>query len=378
MASILVLTLAPDPGAVAPPPTAAPAPTPAQPTAPATEPATPAASSAATTVVDQAQVEACDGSRTPATVDPRALACERWTIAWREGGTAWGFVSAVGYDEVIAERERELAFARRYSRYFGVPLDERYSDPSEPICDACTEAAPTGRYGEGQRFGGGGAAEAITAAREQHQGLKATLDEHLPHLEDAARLAQEPATARAAKAYAKQLRHAMLDLARAELTLDNAAVFRSAPMAEDLQRSLRERQEALLAAHGALGEAVAREVAAAYEGKYAEEGAAQPEAPFLEVSIDGIAVRATYSTGQAQATWFEGSVGLDGAIAGRSLVAPDSGVLSCQAHTEECGYVYVDSVLRFTARQDPDQKPRTVAELWMRRSNWVMAKPFVR
>lgn len=323
-------------------------------------------------------VEACDGTRTATKEDPRTLTCNRWTIAWREGGTAWGFVTADGYDAVIAERERQLAFARRYARFFGVPLDERYTDPSEPICETCATAAPTGRWGNGQKFGDGDAREAITGAEAELLALRAALDEHMPRLEDAARLAREPATARAARTYAKQLRHGVLDLAKARLALDNAAVFRSEPMARDTGKVIRERVTALAHSHATLGEAVARVVAKAHAGKYTEEGAQTPEAPRLEVSVDGTQVVATYFAGGGQSTWFEGTVALDGGITGRSLVAPDDGALTCPQHSEECGYVYIDSVLRFTEREDPDQTTRQVAELWFRRNSWVMAKPFTR
>ena len=78
----------------------------------------------------------------------------------------------------------------------------------------------------------------------------------------------------------------------------------------------------------------------------------------------------------ALVSWYR--VALDGAITGRSLVAPDNGQLTCQQHSEECGFTYIDAVLRFTERHDPDQTTRSVAELWFRRDGWVMAKPFRR
>ncbi|MCA9711773.1 MAG: hypothetical protein KDK70_38410, partial [Myxococcales bacterium] len=246
MASILVLAMGMAPGAdaaLAQPPAAAP-PAPAPAPAPATAPTEPtAATPAVVSAAEPVLVEACDGTRTPAQEDPRALSCSRWTIAWREGGTAWGFVTAESYDAVIAERERQLAFARRHAQFFGVPLDERYTDPSEPICETCTAQAPVGRWGAGQKFGDEGAREALAAAEAELLTLRTALDEHMPRLEDAARLTREPTTARAARAYAKQLRHGVLDLAKARLALDNAAVFRSEPMAQETARVVRERSE---------------------------------------------------------------------------------------------------------------------------------------
>jgi len=385
LASILLLTMGPtveadpaptQPPAAAPAPAPAPAPATPTPTAPAA-----AADPAPTTVQSTAEsvmVEACNGTRSAATSDPRTLQCNRWTIAWREGGTAWGFITADSYDAVIAERERQLAFARRYARFFGVPVDERYTDSSEPICETCAEATPAGRWGEGQKFGGDGAREALGVAESDLQLLRTTLEEHLPRLEDAARLAREPATARAARAYAKQLRHGMLGMAKARLALDNAAVFRSEPMARDTSKVIRERMQALADRHAALGKAVARVVAEAHAGTYVEQGAQGPDPAVLEVSMDGAKVVATYSTGGAQATWFEGTVALDGAITGQSLVAPEDGQLTCQDHSPDCGFVYIGSVLRFTERKDPDETRRSVAELWFQRATWVMAKPFVR
>lgn len=388
LASIFVLAMGTAPGADAapaqPPAAAPPAPAPPAPTTPeagsaSAETATAAAATTAALVATEpVLVEACDGSRTAAKEDPRTLGCNRWTIAWREGGTAWGFITADSYDAVIAERERQLAFARRHARFFGVPLDERYTDPSEPICETCRAQAPAGRWGAGQKFGDEGAREALAGAETELQTLHQALQEHMPRLEDAARLAREPATSRAARAYAKQLRHGVLDLAKARLALDNATVFRSEPMALDTGKAIRERIEALGASHAALGEAVARVVAKAHGGKYTEEGSPTPDAPALEISVEGTKVVATYFAGGGQSTWFEGAVELDGGIAGRSLVAPDSGQLTCQQHSEACGYVYIDSVLRFTEREDPDQTTRSVAELWFRRDRWVMAKPFVR
>ncbi|MCA9709799.1 MAG: hypothetical protein KDK70_28425 [Myxococcales bacterium] len=323
-------------------------------------------------------VEACDGARTTPTKDARALGCTRWVIAWQQDGAPWGLVVSDGYDEVIAARERQLGFARRYARFFEVPLDPRYAQPSAPICQTCKDSTPAGRWGEGQRFGDGAARKAITAAREELRALDAAVGEHLPHLEDAARLAREPSLGKLARAYAAQLQQAVVLLARSELSLDNASVFRSETLAKETGKGARAQVEELAAAHAKLVEAVGKEVGKAHGGKYMENGGQGPDTPYLQVQIDGAKVTATYFAGGGQSTWFEGQVALDGGITGRSLVAPEKGTLSCQQHTEACGYVYISSVLRFTERKDPDETTRSVAELWFRRSNWVMAKPFMR
>jgi len=306
------------------------------------------------------------------------LTCSRWTIAWREGGTPWGFVAAESYDAVIAERERQLGFARQYARFFEVALDERYTDPGRPICNTCDAEAPAGRWGEGQRFGDGPARRAISGAEAELRALDAALTEHLPQLKDVARLARETDVGKAAKEHAKQMRLGVLDLAKARLALDNAVVFRSETKAKEVGKMARSRVEALAASSIRLIEAIGKAVGKAHGGRYLEDGGSASGSPHLEVVFDGAKVSATYVIGEAQATWFEGTVSLDGGISGRSLLAPEDGALECQAHTVDCGYVYIDSVLRFSRRKGAEEEEEEVAELWFRRAQWVMAKPFVR
>ena len=57
---------------------------------------------------------------------------------------------------------------------------------------------------------------------------------------------------------------------------------------------------------------------------------------------------------------------------------PKKGQLTCPEHSEECGFVYVPAVLRFSERKAPDQKVSEAAELWFQQSKWVLAKPFSR
>ncbi len=323
-------------------------------------------------------VESCGGARTQPPKAARALSCSRWTVAWREGGSPWGFVVAGSYDEVVAERERQLGFARRYARFFELPLDERYADPSPPICDTCTSKTPAGRWGEGQKFSDGASRKAIAAAKATLATLGTALDEHLPRLEDAARLAREPGTSKVARAYGKQLNQSVLYLAKGQLALDNAAVFRSEKAANEVGKVAAQNVEALGSTYAKLVAAVGKEVGRAHGGKYMESGGQGPSAPYLQVDFDASKVTATYFAGGGQSTWFEGEVALDGGITGRSLVAPEKGSLSCQQHSESCGYVYISSVLRFTEREDPEKKAVQTAELWFQRSKWVMAKPFTR
>ena len=338
----------------------------------ATAPSRPAAST------DSALVEACDGSRRRPTQDVRTLSCGRWIIAWQEGGTPWGFVAAESYEAVLAERERQLAFARQYARFFEVPLDEGYGDPSPPICETCERSGPAGRWGQGQKFGDAAAREALGAAEAELAALDAALDEHMPRLTDAARLSHDPAVGKAARAYAKQLRQGVLSLAKLRFALDNAGVLRSERAAKEAGRAATAQVEALTASLATLRSAVGKEVGKAHAGRYHEEGTTGADRPQLEIALDGAAVTATYVVGAAKSTWFHGTVELDGSIAGRSLLAPDDGTLTCAQHSEECGYVYIPAMLRFTERVGADEKPVQTAELWFQRASWVMAKPFTR
>lgn len=323
-------------------------------------------------------VEACDGSRQHAAKDARLLACNRWSIAWQERGAAWGLTTADSYEGVLAERERQLGFARHYARFFEVPLDERYVDPSAAICEVCDEEVPAGRWGEGQVFGDAAARQALVAAEAELAALDAALHEHAPRLTDTARLAREPAVSKPARAYAKVLRQGMQTLAKQRLALDDATVLRSERAAKDVSKAAAAQVEALGTALTSLRKAVGKQVAKAHAGRYFEEGAAGPERPYLEVEVDGIEVEATYFVGAAKSVWFQGQVELDGGLAGRSLVAPEQGAPSCAEHSEACGYVYIPSVLRFTEHPTAEGKKVQTAELWFQRSTWAMAKPFRR
>lgn len=327
---------------------------------------------------EAALVEACDGSRRTATEAVTMLSCQRWTIALHDDGTPWGLVAADSYDGVLAERERQLGFARQYARFFEVPFDERYADPSPPICETCEREVPAGRFGEGQKFGDAAARQALATAEAELAALDAALREHAPRLTDAARLAREPAVGKAARAYAKALRQGMQRLATGRLALDDAAVLRSEKAAKDTGRAAKAQVESLASTLTTLRTAVGKEVAKSHAGRYLEDGAPGPDRPFLEVAIDGTSVTATYFVGSARSTWFEGRVELDGSLAGRSLVAPEQGATSCAQHSEACGFVYIPAMLRFVEHAGADGKPVETAELWFQRSSWVMAKPFSR
>lgn len=361
-------------GASAPEPVApTPAPEPPAAAAPASAEALPA------TRGEKVTVEACDGAQSSSTKNPAMLTCSRWRIEWREGGTPWGFIAADSYAAVVAERDRQLGFARRYARFFEVAVDERYLDPGPPICESCESKAAVGRWGEGQKFGDSAARRAISGAEAELRALDAALVEHAPRLDDAARLArqtEDSKLSRQAKDYGKQLRQGMLDLAKARLSLDNAVVFRSQSKADEVSTMARARIESLATSGDKLAAMVGTAVGKAHGGEYREDGKA--DAPFLDIKFDGAKVTGTYVVGEAKAIWFEGTVSLDGSISGRSLLAPEGGELTCQKHSEECGYEYIDAVLRFNLKGAEGQEQKEVAELWFRRSKWVMAKPFIR
>lgn len=326
---------------------------------------------------EEVMVENCDGTRTKSEADARTLTCEGWKVEWREGGSVWGYVSGSSYDAVIKERDRQLGFARQYARFFEQPFDDRYADPSQPVCDMCKEERPAGRWGDGQKFGAGTAREAIDKAQADLEALDKALMEHLPRLRDVAGLAREAGVDKAAKAHADQIRLGMLDLAKGQLSIDNAEVFRSARSAKKVSELAASRSTDLGNSYAALLAAVGKEVGKVHGGKYFEDNTTG-QRPYLQVDFDGSKVTATYVVGTARSTWFNGEVALDGAITGKSLVAPEATPLTCQEHSEECGFVYVPAVLRFSERKAPDQKVSAAAELWFQQSKWVLAKPFSR
>lgn len=319
-------------------------------------------------------MEACDGGRTKAD-DPAALQCSRWKVEWSQGGKVWGIVTGATLDEVKAERDRHLGFARQYGRFFDKPMDPRYGAPSDPICDACKDTTAAGRWGTGQKFSGAASRQAVADAQAKIDALRKDLGEQAGNLTDAARLHRDAKTSKAAKKYATQLEQAMVEVASAQLAVDNAAVLRTADAAKKVGASVQARNKAIGDSLLALQSAVAKEVARAHGGRYQEDNAS---GPYLEVKFDQSKVVATYVTGPASSTWFEGNVGLDGSVTGKSLVAPEKGTLACKEHTVDCGFVHVNAVLRFSERPGTDSKPRQVAELWFQQSEWVAAKPFSR
>lgn len=331
--------------------------------------------------VDTVAVEQCDGSRTRPAAKPKALTCARWKIEWTKGGKIWGVTSADSFAAVIAERERQLGFARQYARLFELPFDARWSAPSQPVCDACEQNVPTspsGLWGDAQAFGANPTIAALAEGRTKLAALEtAVVDVHLPRLRDIARLSRASATARLAKAYGKTLDGAVGDLVKLQLDLENAAIFRSQEQVKRTTKAIEARTKALEASAGALVGAVAKTVAKVHGGKYSEEGAAAGAKTQLVVEFVGDKVTATLVAGESKSVWFEGNVHLDGRVAGKSLVAPENVALTCAAHSTECGFVYVPAILRFDERADERGK-RRIVELWFQQSTWAHAKPFWR
>ena len=288
----------------------------------------------------------------------------------------WGIVTGASFDAVIAERDRHVGFARQYARFFDKAIDPRWAAPSQPICDACKDTTVNGRWGTGQKFSGAASRQAVADAQAKIDALRTALADHAGNLTDAARLHRDAKTSKPAKKYATQLEQAMLEVATAQLTVDNAAVLRASDSAKKAGANAEARTKALGDSLQVLKAAVAKEVARAHGGRYMEDNA---NGPFLEVKFVDAKVTATYVTGPASSTWFEGGVGLDGSVTGKSLVAPEKGTLKCKEHTLDCGYVHVSAVLRFSERAGVDaKKPKQVAELWFQQSEWVAAKPFSR
>jgi hypothetical protein len=349
-----------------------------QPSFAESEPEPPPAKGEPGAATDAIAIEQCDGSRTRPSAKPKALSCARWKIEWSKGGKIWGVTSADSFANVVAERERQLGFARQYARLFELPFDARWAEPSQPVCDMCEQSVPSGPsglWGDAQAFG---ANRAIVAAAEARQKLgtleTSVVDVHLPRLRDIARLSRAPATARLAKLYGKQLEGAVADLVKLQLDLENAAIFRAKDRVDKVAKAIEARTKSLDASAAALVAAVAKTVAKVHGGRYTEESAATTKSQ-LVVAFDGDKVTATLVQGEAKSVWFEGNVHLDGRIAGKSLVAPENVALTCSAHSTECGYVYAPAILRFDERKDSKQR---IVELWFQQSSWVHAKPFVR
>lgn len=320
-------------------------------------------------------VEQCDGSRIPSRSEliPK---CGRWKVEWSTGGKVWGVTAATSADAVVRERERLLGYVRQSARFFDVAIDTRWSMPTAPLCEAC-EATPTGEAGAAASTG----AETSRAWMDARVALSrfetATFEVHAQRIRELARLAAEPATAKLAKAYVKQVDAAVVDAVRLQLELDNAAVTQSAAAVVKVQKALDARVAALDAAAGALVGVVARGAAKVHAGRYSDDGSTDPNRAQLVIAFSGDKVTATLVSGEAESQWFEGNVALDGTISGRSLVAPENGTLSCNGHTAACGYVWAPAALRFADRDTP-KGSQHVVELWFQQSKWVHAKPFSR
>lgn len=329
--------------------------------------------------IDTIAVEQCDGSRTRPSAKPKALSCARWKIEWSKDGKIWGVTSADTFAAVVADRERQLGFARQYARLFELPFDARWAAPSQVVCDACEQnvpSTPSGLWGDAQAFGANPTIAAVGEARGKLTALEtAVVDVHLPRLRDIARLSRAVATARLAKLYGKTLDGAIIDLAKLQLDLENAAIFRSPEAVKRTTKAIDARIKALDASAAALVANVAKTVAKVHGGRYSEDGAPAGSKSLLVVDFAGEKVTATLVAGEAKSVWFEGNVFLDGRIAGKSLVAPEGAALTCTAHSTECGYVYAPAILRFDQRKEDK---RRIVELWFQQSTWVHAKPFSR
>jgi hypothetical protein len=327
-------------------------------------------------------IERCDGTRSPLRAEP-AHGCTRWKVEWSSGGRVWGVTSGSSLSAVVKEREKILGYVRQSAKLFDVPVDAKWSSPTQPLCDAC----------DPMRIANAAAGTPVTPdAAPLDEGVKnawldaklalsrfetTVLETHAQRIRDVARLAQEPATAKLAKAYAKQLDTAVLELAQQQLALDKAAVFRSAAPIKKIIAALEVRTKALESSSSVLAAVVAKTAARQHAGRYTDESATTADKPQLVVAFAGDKVTATLVVGEAESQWFEGTVGLDGGIVGRSLVAPESGTLSCNAHSEQCGYAWAPAMLRFADRDSGGSKKHLV-ELWFQQSAWVHAKPFSR
>lgn len=319
--------------------------------------------------------ESCDAVRTPVT-DPKGLSCTRWRVEWSHKGKVWAAIEADSLETLQQKKARHLAFTRQYARAFDKAEDPRYEDVSPLICDQCDPSVAQGRWGEGQTFSGLESARALEDARKRLDEFETLFYEtHAPSVTEVARLAGERKTSANAKRYAKQLELASADLVAWQAQLHQAELLRSSSKVDKVVKAMKTRGAALDKGLAALGKQVSTTVAKAHAGVYAQEGANPAATPTLDVAFDGRRVTATYRLGEASSVWFEGTVGLDGSLRGRSLMAPTGGTLTCKEHSEACGYEYIPSMVRFSVRPEPRKE---VLELWFQRDKWVAATPFSR
>ncbi len=323
--------------------------------------------------------EQCDGSR--AAVEVKGASCTRWKIEWKQGGKIWGVTSANSSEELIAARERMLGLIRNYARLFDVAVDARWEGAGAPVCDACDDAPPapvpdaSGAPSAGNRdpF-----PALLGSARAELRNFEvAALQTHAPRLRDAARLAHESSTAPAARTYAKALAAAVASVPQLQLALDNAAVYRTVVSVGRVRTGVAKAHKALDVASDALEKVLARASSKLHAGVFTADGVAAPGSPQLIVKFEGAKVTATFVQGEVKTEWFSGGVGLDGVIAGTSLVAPEGAALTCSSYSVSCGYVPVPAQLRFQERSgQPGSKQ--VVELWFKQTNWVHSQAFSR
>lgn len=70
--------------------------------------------------------------------------CTKWIIEWRDAsGRVWGLSEAKSLQKLIESRDRDLAFERGYASFFRVPFDQKFANPSQPICDGCKPSPPS-------------------------------------------------------------------------------------------------------------------------------------------------------------------------------------------------------------------------------------------
>ncbi len=71
--------------------------------------------------------------------------CSKWIIEWRDpSGRVWGVSEAKTLQKLVESRDRDLAFERAYASFFHVAFDQKFANPSQPICDGCRPSAPSG------------------------------------------------------------------------------------------------------------------------------------------------------------------------------------------------------------------------------------------
>jgi len=71
------------------------------------------------------------------------LFCQKWIIKWEKpNGTMWGELWGNSRESVERQRDQAIESEKSIARFFHIPFDQNYANPSPPICDECDGKHP--------------------------------------------------------------------------------------------------------------------------------------------------------------------------------------------------------------------------------------------